>query len=291
MTAATMQGFAATHRTPITVSVIGHVLLLIALSSSVVFVPKPALQPIAIEAVVIDEGATRRAAEQQRQADAAAAERRRQAELEQQRQREAEQQRQRELAAQRQRDQERAAAEQRRQAEAAAAERRRQAELDEQRRAEAARAEQERQRREAEAAAQRERERQEAAARAKAEAERKEQARREAELAAALAAEEELLAVRQSGAMSRYITLIAQKVERNWQQPASAVPGVECEVSVRQLPGGDVVSAQVTRCNGDAAVQRSVENAVFAASPLPMPDDQRLFERNLRFIFKPQVQK
>lgn len=286
MTAATMQGFAATHRTPMTVSVIGHVLLLVALSTSVVFVPKPTSQPMAIEAVVIDESATRRAAEQQRQADLV---QQRQREAEQQRQREAEQQRQRELAAERQRDQERAEAEQRRQAEAAAAERRRQAELEEQRRAEAARAEQERQRREAEAAAQRERERQEAAARAKAEAERQEQARREAELAAALAAEEELLAVRQSGAMSRYITLIAQKVERNWQQPASAVPGVECEVSVRQLPGGDVVSAQVTRCNGDAAVQRSVENAVFAASPLPMPDDQRLFERNLRFIFKPQV--
>ena len=72
-------------------------------------------------------------------------------------------------------------------------------------------------------------------------------------------------------------------------QPASAVPGVECQVSVQQLPNGEVISARVTQCNGDELVRRSVENAVLAASPLPLPDDRVLFDRNLRFTFRPRI--
>ena len=126
------------------------------------------------------------------------------------------------------------------------------------------------------------------AAEAKAEAAKQEQARRQAELAAAMEAEEDLFAAQQSGEMDRYIALIQQRVERNWVPPASAQSGLECEVAVVQLPNGDVVDAKTVRCNGDAAVQRSIEAAVLRASPLPLPDNRALFERNLRFIFKPE---
>jgi colicin import membrane protein len=44
----------------------------------------------------------------------------------------------------------------------------------------------------------------------------------------------------------------------------------------------------IERCNGDAAVQRSIEAAVYKASPLPEPDNPMLFDRNLRIIFKPE---
>jgi len=274
MTASTMQGFAATHRTPITVSVMAHAILLGALSTSVVFMPDQPMQLLAIEAVIVDEGAARRAAaaEQQR-----AEERRQQAEAEQRRQeqlaaeRRAEERRQEQLAAERRAEQQR---QQQREAEARAAEERRQAQ---------------RQRQEAEAAARREQERQVAEERARQQAAQRAQERREAELAAMLAEEEAIAAARNSSAMARYVTLIAQKVERKWVQPASAVPGIECEVSVQQLPNGEVISTRVTQCNGDELVRRSVENAVLAASPLPLPEDRVLFDRNLRFTFRPQL--
>ena len=60
----------------------------------------------------------------------------------------------------------------------------------------------------------------------------------------------------------QYIRLIADKIERNWNKPLSAKPGLECVVNVVQIPGGDVVDVKVSRCNGDDAVARSIEDAV-----------------------------
>lgn len=101
-------------------------------------------------------------------------------------------------------------------------------------------------------------------------------------------AEARRLDVIASGALQAYIFAINQKITRNWIKPASAGPGLECTVSVRQLPGGEVTSVNVRSCNGDAAVVRSVEAAVRKASPLPEPSDPSIFERNLTIIFKPE---
>jgi colicin import membrane protein len=118
-----------------------------------------------------------------------------------------------------------------------------------------------------------------------------ERLRREAEADARrveIGAEDARIAAVDAGALERYMFALQQKVERNWVKPASAGPGLECVVSVRQLPGGDVVGVTIGTCNGDAAVVRSIEAAIYKASPLPMPSDPNLFERNLRFTFKPE---
>lgn len=161
-----------------------------------------------------------------------------------------------------------------------AAERRQREE--EARRQREAEAEKERQRVEAE------RKRQEDIERQRAENER---LRREAEAAARqaeIAAEDRRLAAMRSGATEAYMFAIQQKVVRSWVPPASARPGLECDVRVRQLQSGEVVSVNIVRCNGDAAVQRSIEAAVFKASPLPQPSDPAIFERNLMLVFKPE---
>jgi len=103
-----------------------------------------------------------------------------------------------------------------------------------------------------------------------------------------IADEEARLAAMNSGAMARYQFALKQKIMRNWIAPASALPGIECVIDVRQLRGGDVITATVGRCNGDAAVRRSIEAAVFKASPLPEPSDPNLFQRDLRITFKPE---
>ncbi len=123
------------------------------------------------------------------------------------------------------------------------------------------------------------------AARRKAEADRR---REEQELLRQLADEERRLAAAESGALAEYIALIRQKVERNWVRPPGALPGVECEVSVTQIPGGQVIGVSIGRCNADEVVRRSIEAAVQRASPLPVPEEAALFERNLRFVFKPE---
>jgi colicin import membrane protein len=110
---------------------------------------------------------------------------------------------------------------------------------------------------------------------------------REAELKRQLAEEEGREQAVSSGLLNQYVAMIVQHVERQWNRPATARAGLECKVRVTQTPTGTVLSAEVTECNGDAAVKQSIETAVRKASPLPLPPDQRLFERNLVFIFKP----
>jgi colicin import membrane protein len=115
----------------------------------------------------------------------------------------------------------------------------------------------------------------------------RQRADREMELKRQLAEEEGRNAAANSGLLSQYLAMIEQRVERNWNRPPSARPGLECEVKVAQAPGGTVLSVQVGKCNGDTAVMQSIEAAVYRSSPLPPPPDPRLFERNLVVIFKP----
>jgi colicin import membrane protein len=234
--------------------------------------PPPAVEPPpdrrADEAVVAEHSA-----QAQREAEAQAA---RDREAQVTREQEARQARERESQLAREREaSERAAAEQRRAEEAerkravAADAKRKAAEEDARRKAEAAEA-----KRQADAKAQAERE---AGVRAE----------REAELQRLLAAEEEAAAFARSGVVDEYRRMLVQTIERNWIRPPSARAGLECTLYVTQAPGGTVIDVRLGTCNGDQAVRESITNAVFRASPLPPPRDQRAFQRRLEIVFKP----
>lgn len=94
-------------------------------------------------------------------------------------------------------------------------------------------------------------------------------------------AESNRLAAVNSGDLALYVTMIRQKIERNWNAPASAGTELECSVRVQQIPGGDVTGVTILSCNGDDAVKRSVEAAVRNSSPLPEPSDPSLFDRSI----------
>ena len=114
--------------------------------------------------------------------------------------------------------------------------------------------------------------------------EENERLRREAEASARaeeIEAEENRLAAVDSGALAVYMEQIRQKIYRNWSVPASAVAELKCSVRVRQVPGGEVVGVTILSCNGDDAVKRSVEAAIYKSSPLPEPSDPSLFDRNI----------
>ena len=111
----------------------------------------------------------------------------------------------------------------------------------------------------------------------------------EADLQAALAEEERLVALRASGLAAQWSAAIRARIERAWIRPDSARPGLDCTVSVTQAPGGTVLRVAVRSCNGDEAVRQSIEDAVLRASPLPAPPDPALFERELILRFRPDV--
>ena len=127
------------------------------------------------------------------------------------------------------------------------------------------------------------------AAAAKKAADEKARLTREAELRRSMEAEEHANAVRNSDEAARWHAQIVARITRAWIKPPSAQPGISCTVSVTQVPGGEVTAVRVDSCSGgDAALKESVEAAVYRASPLPLPPDPALFERNLILTFEPQ---
>ena len=60
-------------------------------------------------------------------------------------------------------------------------------------------------------------------------------------------------------------------------------------VRVSQIPGGEVVKAEIQTSSGNIAFDRSVEEAVLRSSPLPVPKDPALFDRTIMITFEPEV--
>lgn len=90
--------------------------------------------------------------------------------------------------------------------------------------------------------------------------------------------------------VDKHVEIIRQKVNRNWLRPSGSMTGLVCTVKVRIIPGGEVLDVRITKSSGNAVFDRSVETAVFKASPLPLPADRALFDRfrELEFIFDPE---
>lgn len=162
--------------------------------------------------------------------------------------------------------------------------RRREAEEAERKRREEAELERQRQERERQRLEDIERQRQENERARRAAEEAQITRRREQEMQA----EEQRLAALAANDLARYQFAIQQAITRQFIRPASAPENLECVVNVRQIPGGQVVDVRIARCNGDDAVQRAIVAAVNKASPLPLPANPNLFERDLQILFKPE---
>jgi len=286
----------ASRYAPYAWSVLLHALLVALLGVSL-HAPTPRPQPVAaepdpIQARAVDEAQV--AAEVQRLRDETRRQqqqeeaRRRQLQDEAQQARETRQREEQRAAEARRRAEEeqrqRARAEQERKAKEAA-EQKRLAEL-KQAQAEAEKKRVAEEKRAAELAAQRKKE-EDARKKAAAEQELKTkmaEAQRQMEAEAQRRAQER---ARQNSTLTqRYVADIRNKVERNWLRPPTARPGMTCTVLVQQLPTGDVVGVRITRGSGDAVFDRSVENAVHKASPLPPPPVPEIWEREIEFIFE-----
>jgi colicin import membrane protein len=273
---------------PVVYAVLMHLLLLVLLVFSLDWTPKVSHPPgikVPIDAQLVDESQLNAIAEKKQAEQRKVEEAKREAALAEQRK--IEEKHKAELEAKQQAEQaakQKVEAERKRKAELEA---RKKAELEAKQKAEQAAKQQ------AEAEAKK---KAEAAAKKKAEAEAKRKAeaaqRREAEqaLQQQLAAEQAgVEAARVQGVVAQYIGYIQERIERSWLRPPGSAVGLSCVVQVSLIPGGEVARVQIVRSSGDPVFDRSVETAVYKASPLPLPPDASLFKnfRDLRLIFKP----
>ena len=86
-----------------------------------------------------------------------------------------------------------------------------------------------------------------------------------------------------------YIAQIKHKIENNWIRPVGMIIGLKCVARLTQIPGGKVVEVEILTSSGNAAFDRPVRDAVLRASPLPVPTDPSLFDRNIVIAFEPEV--
>lgn len=124
--------------------------------------------------------------------------------------------------------------------------------------------------------------------------------RRQQQAAAALAAERQAAeqqarqarASQATGIIARYSGLIKDRMKRFWTVPSCAVEGMSVELRLSMLPDGDVGNVATVRSSGCAAFDRSAEQAVRLAAPLPVPTDPVVFNdhfRSFKMTFKPEL--
>ncbi|MFZ0789308.1 MAG: cell envelope integrity protein TolA, partial [Chromatiaceae bacterium] len=88
--------------------------------------------------------------------------------------------------------------------------------------------------------------------------------------------------------VDRYIPVIKDKVRQYWVRPPASGRNLMSVVSLRLIPGGDVVpsSVRIVQSSGNTAFDQSVIAAVYNASPIPVPSGppfERFREFNLQF--------
>ena len=83
-----------------------------------------------------------------------------------------------------------------------------------------------------------------------------------------------------------YVAALQNAITQNWLRPDNIPVGVECPVEIKQIPGGQVVSAKVLpSCPFNDVAKASVEHAVLRSSPLPYKGFEKQFSRDIIFNF------
>ena len=90
-----------------------------------------------------------------------------------------------------------------------------------------------------------------------------------------------------TGLLARYEAAIQAAIRRNWTRPETVPLGQRCRLTIRQIPGGQVIDVQVQpSCPYDELGRRSVEAAVLKAQPLPYAGFESVFNRTLNLNFE-----
>jgi len=91
------------------------------------------------------------------------------------------------------------------------------------------------------------------------------------------------------GIVDKYKALILQQVGQNWIVP-EVNKNISCRLAITLAPGGTVLDVKLVKSSGNAALDRSAIQAVYKASPLPVPKDSVAFNamRELDMIVRPE---
>jgi colicin import membrane protein len=85
--------------------------------------------------------------------------------------------------------------------------------------------------------------------------------------------------------LAQYSAALLNAAFQNWIRP-DTTESVVCDVNIKQIPGGEVLSANVVEpCRTDALTKQSIEAAILRAQPLPYKGFESVFRREIIFTF------
>ncbi len=88
--------------------------------------------------------------------------------------------------------------------------------------------------------------------------------------------------------MEAYTTVIKQSILASWR-PNRGEEARRCVVVFAQSFRGEVLNVEFEECEHEAPVRRSIEDAVYLSSPLPLPLNTDCFERTLKIsLYRPR---
>ena len=88
-----------------------------------------------------------------------------------------------------------------------------------------------------------------------------------------------------------YRARISARIRQRVILPPDLQGNPEAIYNVSLLPGGTVTEVRLVKTSGVATYDAAVERAIFAAQPLPVPEDPGMFQANfkkLRLNFRPK---
>lgn len=92
-----------------------------------------------------------------------------------------------------------------------------------------------------------------------------------------------------AGLAARYASALQAAILAKWIRPDSVPADAICRLTIRQLPGGEVMSVEVSSpCAYDELGRASIEKAVLKAQPLPYAGFEPVFQRTLILNFRAQ---
>ena len=88
-------------------------------------------------------------------------------------------------------------------------------------------------------------------------------------------------------ARNDYIGRLQGKIRGNLVQPPNLKGNPTARLKVTQLPNGEVLDIRVVKPSGNPLYDDAIERAIRKSSPLPLPEDRSLFDRDLVVTYCP----
>ena len=88
--------------------------------------------------------------------------------------------------------------------------------------------------------------------------------------------------------LGQHTSLIHQAISSHWLKPENLAPTDFVKILIQVGPGGEIIEQRMVSSSGSPTLERSAQAAVANASPLPMADDLKVFDkmRKLIIVFK-----